>query len=143
MARQKGTIIYVCEDYAFVEPENGGGHELVPRSECRSLWGQIGRVRVGLIVDYKPKQMPDGRVHATAVAAVGRATLQTGSVVSFKQGEGWGLVRADGASRNVFFPGSELKQLGLTSLREGQRLQFDVGKQMDGKPVACNLKVIT
>jgi cold shock protein len=66
----------------------------------------------------------------------------TGTVKFFNGERGYGFIKPDEGSHDVFVHISALERAGLTDLREGQRLTFDVEPDKKGKgPKAVNLVI--
>ena len=79
-------------------------------------------------------------VSAQSVAA---ARMPTGVVKFFNSHRGFGFIVPDVTGPDVFVHISALEDAGLTQLREGQRLQFDVVPAKKGKgPKAINVSLI-
>jgi len=67
--------------------------------------------------------------------------MATGIVKWFNPDKGFGFIAPDGGGQDVFVHISAVERSGMTSLREGQAVSFEV--QTDprkGKPAAVNLK---
>jgi cold shock protein len=68
----------------------------------------------------------------------------TGTIKFFNSNRGFGFIRPDDGSRDVFVHISVAEEAGLKSLIEGQRFRFDVEPDQKGKgPKAVNLAVIS
>jgi cold shock protein len=64
----------------------------------------------------------------------------TGTVKFFNGEKGYGFIRPDDGSRDVFVHVSAVTSSGLGTLNEGQRISFDVEPDERGKgPKAVNL----
>jgi cold shock protein len=67
--------------------------------------------------------------------------MPKGTVKFFKLDRGFGFIAPDGGGNDVFVHMSELEKSGLSSLREGQRVTFDVEPdKRSGKPRAVNVR---
>jgi cold shock protein len=69
--------------------------------------------------------------------------MSTGVVKWFNPDKGFGFIAPDGGGADVFVHISAVERSGLTGLREGQAVSFEV--QTDprkGKPAAVNLKPV-
>jgi cold shock protein len=67
--------------------------------------------------------------------------MPTGTVKFFNNEKGFGFIRPDDGSRDVFVHVSAVTRSGLTTLSEGQRVSFDVEPDQRGKgPKAVNLQ---
>ena len=65
--------------------------------------------------------------------------MQKGTVKWFNPTKGYGFIRPSAGDKDVFVHISAVEQAGMGTLREGQKLSFDV-QQERGKSSACNLK---
>jgi len=65
-----------------------------------------------------------------------------GTVKWFNLVKGFGFIGPDDGSKDVFVHLSALEQAGLTTLTEGQKMQYELVKGKDGKTSAGNLKAI-
>jgi cold shock protein len=64
-----------------------------------------------------------------------------GTVKWFNVDKGYGFIAPDDGGKDVFVHISAAEAAGLMgSLREGQRLTFDVGPGRDGRSAAINLR---
>ena len=69
--------------------------------------------------------------------------MTTGTVKFFNEQKGFGFIVVDGGGPDVFVHVSALEQSGLDTLKEGQKVSFEL--KMDpkkGKPNAVNIKVV-
>jgi CspA family cold shock protein len=65
---------------------------------------------------------------------------QSGVVKFFNNEKGFGFIRPDDGSRDIFVHISAVQKSGLSDLVEGQRINFDVEPDRTGKgPKAVNL----
>ena len=67
--------------------------------------------------------------------------MNTGTVKFYNEQKGFGFIQPEDSSKDVFVHISAVERAGLTSLREGQKLSYDI-QQDRGKAAACNLKEI-
>ena len=68
--------------------------------------------------------------------------MATGKVKWFNDQKGYGFIQPDDGSKDVFVHISAVERAGLTSLTEGQRVNFQTLPDTKGKgPKAVNLKV--
>jgi CspA family cold shock protein len=65
--------------------------------------------------------------------------MSIGTVKWFNAQKGYGFIQPEGGSKDVFVHISAVERAGMGTLREGQKLSFDV-QQERGKSSACNLK---
>lgn len=66
---------------------------------------------------------------------------KTGTVKWFNIEKGYGFIALDDGSSDAFVHVSEVEKSGLTSLRENQRVEFDL-QENKGKMSVINLKLI-
>jgi CspA family cold shock protein len=65
-----------------------------------------------------------------------------GTVKFFNSSRGFGFIRPDDGSKDVFVHISAVQAAGLGTLSENQKVSFDVQKGNDGKSSATNLKAV-
>jgi cold shock protein len=65
-----------------------------------------------------------------------------GTVKWFNPQKGYGFIKPDDGSDDVFVHISAVERAGLTSLAEGQRVSFDLERGQRGKTSATNLKSV-
>jgi len=65
--------------------------------------------------------------------------MTIGTVKFFNTAKGFGFIQPEGGDKDVFVHISAVQAAGMDSLREGQRVSFDVVTER-GKPAAGNLK---
>ncbi len=65
--------------------------------------------------------------------------MPTGTVKWFNPTKGYGFIEPEDGSGDVFVHISAVQQAGLTTLNEGQRVDFDIEPGNDGKTAAANL----
>jgi CspA family cold shock protein len=70
----------------------------------------------------------------------GSADVATGTVKWFNATKGFGFIQPDGCGKDVFVHVSAVERAGLSDLREGDKITFDVVPNR-GKESAENLKV--
>ena len=68
--------------------------------------------------------------------------MSTGTVKFFDAAKGFGFIKPDDGSKDVFVHISAVERAGLGSLSENQKLSFDLQKGNNGKISAANLKAI-
>ncbi|HEV2007253.1 MAG TPA: cold-shock protein [Burkholderiales bacterium] len=66
--------------------------------------------------------------------------MATGTVKWFNASKGFGFIQPDDGSKDVFVHVSAVESSGLSTLNEGQKVQFELVKGKDGKTSAGNLK---
>lgn len=65
--------------------------------------------------------------------------MAIGTVKFFNTQRGFGFIQPDDGSKDVFVHISAVERAGLGTLRDGQKVSFDVTNER-GKPAATNLK---
>ena len=68
--------------------------------------------------------------------------MPTGTVKWFNAGKGFGFITPDDRSKDVFVHISAVQSAGLSNLKDGQKVQYELVKGKDGKSSAENLKAI-
>ena len=66
--------------------------------------------------------------------------MTSGTVKWFNPIRGFGFIRPDDGSRNVFVHALALERSELDHLVEGQKVRFDLQRARNGKLAAANLK---
>jgi CspA family cold shock protein len=69
-------------------------------------------------------------------------SVATATVKWFNATKGFGFIQPDDGSKDVFVHISAVEQAGLTTLNEGQKIQYELVKGKDGKTSAGNLKSV-
>ena len=68
--------------------------------------------------------------------------MATGTVKWFNLSKGFGFIEPSDGSKDAFVHISSVERAGLTSLREGQKVSYDLQAGQNGKTSAENLSVI-
>lgn len=68
--------------------------------------------------------------------------MQTGTIKWFNATKGYGFIAPDQGGKDVFVHISAVERAGLQSLKEGQKVQFEVVPGRDGRTAADNLSVL-
>jgi CspA family cold shock protein len=68
--------------------------------------------------------------------------MPTGTVKFFNAAKGFGFIRPDDGSKDVFVHISAVERSGLATLTENQKVEFEVRQQPNGKSSAVNLKAL-
>ena len=77
---------------------------------------------------------------AVSIYAVkGKDHMATGTVKWFNPAKGFGFIEPDGGGADAFVHISAVERAGMSSLAEGQKIQYDVEPGRDGKSAAANL----
>jgi CspA family cold shock protein len=66
--------------------------------------------------------------------------MSQGIVKWFNAQKGYGFIQPDDGSKDVFVHISAVERAGMTALREGQKISFDLEAGQQGKTSATNLK---
>ncbi len=67
--------------------------------------------------------------------------MPTGIVKWFDPARGYGFIGPDDGSADVFVHISAVEEAGLNILMEGQKVEYEVVSQPDGRTAAGNLKL--
>ena len=68
--------------------------------------------------------------------------MQTGIVKWFNDSKGYGFITPDGGGEDLFAHFSEIKSNGFKSLKENQRVSFEVTTGPKGKQ-ASNIQIVS
>ena len=68
--------------------------------------------------------------------------MPTGTVKWFNPTKHYGFIQPEDGSKDVFVHISAVERAGLTGLREGQRVQFELESDSQGKVSATDLVVL-
>ena len=67
--------------------------------------------------------------------------MATGTVKWFNETKGYGFIQPDAGGKDVFVHATALERAGLRSLREGQKVSYELQTdQRNGKTSAVNLQ---
>lgn len=67
--------------------------------------------------------------------------MPKGTVKFFNNARGFGFITPDDGSKDAFVHISAIERAGLTSLNEGQRVQYELQEGRNGKMSAENLSL--
>ncbi len=65
--------------------------------------------------------------------------MTTGTVKWFNAAKGYGFIQPEDGDKDAFVHISSVESAGLTGLREGQKIQYELVPGKDGKSAAENL----
>ncbi|NOX37647.1 MAG: cold-shock protein [Calditrichaeota bacterium] len=65
--------------------------------------------------------------------------MPTGKVKWFNDNKGWGFIEPDEGGDDVFVHYSAIQEEGYKTLREGQRVEYELRPGKDGKYQAANV----
>lgn len=68
--------------------------------------------------------------------------MARGEVKWFNRKKGFGFIRPDIGSREVFVHVSALRQSNLRSLEDGQRVEFELTQLSDGRTAAMGVRLV-
>ena len=68
--------------------------------------------------------------------------MTTGTVKWFNPAKGFGFIEPEDGSKDAFVHISAVERAGLSSLREGQKVSYELQTGQNGKSSAENLSVI-
>ena len=68
--------------------------------------------------------------------------MTTGTVKWFNPAKGFGFIEPEDGSKDVFVHISAVESAGMSSLRDGQKVSFELQPGRDGKSSAENLSAI-
>ena len=67
--------------------------------------------------------------------------MQTGTISWFRADRGYGFIKPDDNSKDIFLHFKELQKIGLDNIDKGQKLSFEIRKKKN-KLSAVNIKLI-
>jgi cold shock protein len=68
--------------------------------------------------------------------------MPTGTVKFFNENKGYGFIAPDGGGNDAFVHISAVERSGMRTLRDGQRVSYDLQNDNRGKTAATNLKPV-
>ncbi|WP_037499504.1 cold-shock protein [Sphingomonas jaspsi] len=66
--------------------------------------------------------------------------MTTGTVKFFNETKGFGFITPDEGGQDAFVHITAVEKAGMRTLREGNRIAYDLEEDRRGKMSACNLK---
>jgi len=67
--------------------------------------------------------------------------MANGTVKWFNSTKGFGFIEPEGGKRDVFVHISALERAGLSELKDGQKVTFEIEAGRDGRESATNLEL--
>lgn len=67
--------------------------------------------------------------------------MATGTVKWFNPAKGYGFIQPEEGGKDVFVHISALERAGISSVTEGQKVEYELATGRDGRAAAENLKV--
>jgi CspA family cold shock protein len=67
--------------------------------------------------------------------------MSNGTIKWFNTVKGYGFIRPDDGTNDVFVHMSDAERAGIATLKEGDKLTYDVQRDPRGKVSACNLRL--
>ncbi len=86
--------------------------------------------------------MPLKAVYANLIFERTRRELATGTVKWFNPTKGYGFIEPEDGSKDAFVHISAVERAGLTTLNEGQKVEYEIVPGQGGKSSAENLVVL-
>ena len=68
--------------------------------------------------------------------------MATGTVKWFNDAKGYGFITPDGGGKDLFVHFSAIQESGFKSLKENQKVSFELERGANGKVSATNLKAL-
>ena len=68
--------------------------------------------------------------------------MATGTVKWFNDAKGFGFITPDDGGKDLFAHHTSIQGTGFKSLKDGQKVSFDIGAGNNGKTRANNIQVI-
>lgn len=68
--------------------------------------------------------------------------MARGTVKWFNPGKGFGFIQPDDGSKDVFLHVSALESAGVSNVREGQKIEYELATGRDGRKSASNIKLV-
>ena len=68
--------------------------------------------------------------------------MATGTVKWFNPNKGFGFIQPDDGGSDAFVHISAVERSGLSSLQEGQKVEYELAPGRDGKSAAENLVIV-
>ncbi|MFB4283858.1 DUF3825 domain-containing protein [Nonomuraea sp. MTCD27] len=136
-----GIVKYYNNDkgFGFIARDDDGEDIFVHHSDIEGGgYRYLLRGEPVEFADYEDQKT--GKIKAVKVRP--RTGRQFGVVANFDHQKGFGFIRPDDESENVFFHHSDILSSGAgrTTAEEGERVQYDLGPGSDGRVRAIRIK---
>jgi CspA family cold shock protein len=69
-------------------------------------------------------------------------SMSNGTIKWFNTTKGYGFIQPEDGTSDVFVHISDVQRAGITELKEGAKISYDVQRGQQGKVSACNLKLV-
>jgi CspA family cold shock protein len=102
---------------------------------------RIIKTKTQVVARIAAMRQPDADASNLNVTRLRRPTMQQGTVKWFNPTKGYGFIKPAGSDKDVFVHISAVERAGLSSLNEGQAVEYELVTGRNGKASAENLKV--
>ncbi len=68
--------------------------------------------------------------------------MTVGTVKFFNTAKGYGFIQPDGGGKDAFVHITALERAGIYTLNEGQRVEFELVSERNGKQAADNVRLV-
>jgi cold shock protein len=93
-------------------------------------------------IGYTPmRALMAAAIPLAAQVILGELRMATGTVKWFNSQKGYGFIQPDEGGNDVFVHISAVERAGLSNLREGQKISYEIERGRNGKSSAVNLRV--
>jgi len=143
VARGKVKWFNATKGFGFIQPESGGNDVFVHISAVqRAGFHSLNSEQP---IEYELETRSDGKPTAKILnVQVHRWNehVTTGKVKWYDPTKGYGFILPDDGGRDVFVHISAVEAAGLSTLIDGQAIQFEVGPGRNGRQAAENLRLL-
>jgi CspA family cold shock protein len=106
---------------------------------ARERYSSSGQIRDAPASPQAGIGLPPLRRYQFLIADLENSTMARGTVKWFNSQKGYGFIQPTGGGRDVFVHISAVERAGLSSLNEGQQIEFEI-EENRGKSSAVNLR---